>query len=266
MIIYNERLVKFQGYREGTFYILRYADIDRFVNTDYLDLEESFSLRKNAKDTFLYENRLRQGNYIIIRRNDFFSIKKYVDSIDRNFRYGEARKKLEECNFVYNTDFKYIDTICVISPYIQERFIQNEDISLLENEQVQNDYMDMYIDSTPFFKAFSEKKLYYHNGEYYLYCKAADGESKYEFVFDLDTLKDLFRKYQNPDCEPFSEEELKRTKNGIVVQEEKEEVKVNIDKSFADILKNIETLSVVSKKEESDRSEVEDIEKMEDGI
>lgn len=258
LVIYNERLLKFQGYNEGSFYILRPADIKIFRETPYEELDKVFSFRKNTKDTFLYEKRVTDGNYIILRRNDFFALKKAT--IDNKLDYGRTMQKAKELNFYKTIDFVRVNTIYIIGKYIQERFLQSENINLPEKAQVENEYIDMYIKITPFFKIFNEIKIYSFSGEYYLYCKVSNDTTKFELVFDTDTLKDLFRKYQNPDYEPFSIEEAKSC-NTLKVMDEQEEKTYKVEKELDDIaalLGNIEEISKSTSLEEAFPS-VEDL-------
>lgn len=263
LVIYNERLLKFQGYNEGSFYILRPADIKMYIDTPYEDLDTVFSFRKNTKDTFLYEKRVADGNYIILRRNDFFALKKA--SIKSSLEYGQVMKKAKELNFYSTIDFVRVNTIYIIGKYVQERFLQSENINLPEKAQIENEYIDMYIKATPFFRIFNEIKTYSISGEYYLYCKVSNDTTKFELIFDTDTMKDLFRKYQNPDYEPFDIKEAKAC-DTLKVMEEQEEEKYDITKEFADVaalLNNIDgEISKAPIQEElspTDESELEDV-------
>ena len=232
MVIYNERLLKFQGYREGSFYVLRPADISLYANTAYEDLDNVFSFRKNSKDTFLYEKRVSQGNYIILRKHDFFNLKK--EALDKNYDYGQLVKKMYEYNFYRTIDFVRVNTIYIIGSYIQERFIQTENINLPVNALIENEYLDTYIKATPFFRIFNEIK-------------------KYAFIFDTETIKDLFRKYQSPDYEPF-DISLSKSNDRPFISEEKEEAKHNIESSLI----NVAELAIQTKEayKESDDSTI----------
>lgn len=255
MIIYNERLLKFQGYREGSFYILRPADIQLYKDTNYDDLDKVFSFRKNTKDTFLYEKRVAQGNYIILRKDDFFKLKR--DSINKNYNYGQLIQKIKELNFYRTIDFVRVNTIYIIGSYIQERFMQTENINLPEKAQVENEYIDMYIKATPFFKIFNEIKIYSFSGDYYLYCKIENEQAKFELIFDTDTMKELFRKYQSPDYEPFDIKEAKSYDN-LKVMDEQEEKAYDINPTLSDIADLANLNEEVSK--EIDLSDLDSLE------
>ena len=259
LIIYDEVLLKFQGYNEGSFYILRLKDIPQFIDTDYKDLENVFSFRKNAKDTFLYAKRLYKGNYIILGQYDFLDIKRISKSIDKASRYDEVRRMFKDRDFTWNIDFSKIKVVSFRSPYITERFIEGDAIDLPLGAQVQNEYMDTYIDVTDFFKAFKVKQLYFYNNSYYLYCMVEGKTKKREFYFDLDTLKDLFRKYQHTDYAPFSEDVLRSTKNRMVVQEEQEAAPLEINEYYAKVAEQLADKTVVSKEEETEGVSLPDV-------
>lgn len=252
MVIYNERLLKFQGYREGSFYVLRPADISLYANTAYEDLDNVFSFRKNSKDTFLYEKRVSQGNYIILRKHDFFNLKK--EALDKNYDYGQLVKKMYEYNFYRTIDFVRVNTIYIIGSYIQERFIQTENINLPVNALIENEYLDTYIKATPFFRIFNEIKKYAFAGNYYLYCRIENEQAKFELIFDTETIKDLFRKYQSPDYEPF-DISLSKSNDRPFISEEKEETKHNIEESLI----NVAELAIQTKEayKESDDSTID---------
>lgn len=247
MIIYNERLVKFQGYKEGTFYVLRDADIKQFIKTKYEDLEKVFEYRKNTKDVFLFEKRLREGCYYVLRKNDFFKIKKIADTLDNSNRYSDVMKLIKNYNFVSNIDFVYINTIYFLGNYFQERFIQTNDINIPISAEIENTYLDEYISVTPFFKVFNTIKYYHYKEKYYVYCSISNGKVKHELLFDIDTMKDLFRKYQHPDYEPFDEQEIKRAESLKVRDEEETKEEVNIKEEFAAVANLAASLGTVSK-------------------
>ena len=267
MIVYNERLVKFQGYREGTFFVLRNADIKQFIKTKYEDLEKVFEYRKNSKDVFLFEKRLREGCYYVLRRNDFFEIKKIADTLDNSNRYGDVMKLLQDYNFVSNVDFVYINTIYFLGNYFQERFIQTNDMNIPMSAEVENSYLDEYIRVTPFFKVFNTIKYYHYKENYYVYCMVSNGKVKHELLLDIDTVKDLFRKYQHPDYEPFDEKELKGAKRLKIrdEDEEKEEIQINYDyAAVADLVANTGTISKTDSEPKEENINIEETESNEE--
>lgn len=247
MIVYNERLVKFQGYREGTFYVLRNADIKQFIKTKYEDLEKVFEYRKNSKDVFLFEKRLREGCYYVLRKNDFFEIKRISETLDNSNRYAEVTKLIKDYNFVSNVDFVYINTIYFLGNYFQERFIQTNDINVSVSTEIENPYLDTYIRVTPFFKVFNTIKYHCYKEEYYVYCMVSNGTVKHELLFDIDTMKDLFKKYQHPDYEPFDEKEMKAAKVQKVFDEDEGKEKVQTNEYYAKIAQSVSEKGTVSK-------------------
>lgn len=256
MIIYNERLIKFQGYREGAFYILRPADIEEFRNVSFENLDNAFAFRKSSKDMFLYEKRLRNNNYIILRKVDFFNLKKESEKMD----YSTTLKKARELDFSRTIDFVRVNTIYFISPYIQERFMQTDDITLLEKDEIESEYINEYIKVTPFFKCFNTIKKYIIDGKLYVYAAVENNNIKHELVLDSETLLDLFKKYQHPDYEPFN---IKEVFNELQpkVQEEKEEQKVEIDDKTKDFIHSIEITGTVSKSDDKEELLISELNK-----
>ena len=249
MIITKQRMIKFQGYREGAFYILRPADIKEFRSVSYENLEKAFDFRKSSKDLVLYEKRLVDYNYIILRKVDFFKLKKESKNMD----YGQTLKRARELDFSRTIDFTRIDTYYFVSPYIQERFSLSSEIDLQEKEEIECEYLDEYISVTPFFRCFNEIRKYKRDDKLYLYCRVQNETTKYELVFDEDIFLNLFRKYQHPDYEPFNLTEA-LTESQQKVQEEKEEIKVEIDEDTKTIIANITNLGQVSKNTQTDDS------------
>lgn len=254
MIIYNERLLKFQGYKDGTFYVLRPADVGIFKSTQYEDVEKVFEFRKNTKEFFLYENRVNKETYYIIRKNDLLALKK--ESVKNQYDFTQIKNRFKELNFYRYIDFVRVNTIYMIGNGCQERFLQSDSINLPENTQIENSYIEEYFKHTPIFRVFHERKIYYLKGSYYIYCMVGNEKVKHELLFDESTFIELFRKYQHPDLELFDLNEAKAN-NELKIMEESEPEFNPIPADMSNIFDMVSNAGTVSKSSDEFKNPLE---------